>query len=148
MRAKITIMFPCQKIGASLCIWTSIQTIQQQYKRRSPYAPAVQEAFVEGAASVESETQLQVTQPVELEVSSQELQPSAQAVVPSGPPTLASSGKPALRRKAPPPPEPLRLRDLKVHFFFIRHSARGSPILALELPIICGSCVISSPSIP
>ena len=114
----------------------------------SPGAPVAQEAFVEGAASVESETQLQVTQPVELEVSSQELQPSAQAVVPSGPPTLASSGKPALRRKAPPPPEPLRLRDLKVHFFFIRHSARGSPILALELPIICGSCVISSPSIP
>merc|ERR1712139_1054 len=30
-----------------------------------------------------------------------------------GPPTLASSGKPALRRKAPPPPEPLRLSDLK-----------------------------------
>jgi len=80
----------------------------------SPYAPAVQEAFVEGAAPVESESQLQVTQHVELAASSQELQPSAQAIVPSGPPTvLASSGKPALRRKAPPPPEPLRLRDLK-----------------------------------
>jgi hypothetical protein len=49
---------------------------------------------------------LHVTQPMELEQSSQ-------ALVPRGPPTvLAGSGKKPSRRKAPPP-EPLRLKDLK-----------------------------------
>jgi hypothetical protein len=73
----------------------------------TPEAPTYFESTQEEVLEESETLQLHVTQPMELEQTSQ-------AMVSQGPPTvLADSGKKATRRKAPAPPEPLRLKDLK-----------------------------------
>jgi hypothetical protein len=76
-------------------------------EQRAIFTPEAPTNLEETAAEapLQFETQLEVTKNLELE--------PTQALAAPGPPTvLASSGK-GLRKKAPQPPEPLRLRDLK-----------------------------------